>query len=438
MVPAQYLTDWTVGPWGSEGSFTKSLIEGNYASQYLHRYGYQAGETPWNDGNAMRGDILMGIAGASPGSYVGSTSGSTQTSSKIAFGHVDRAYIRSTVGIGLQYYTQSGMGMRFDSGGGSNSWTVNASLAEFNVANFDVTTTSNVDLQVSGASNWSTTGAFTGSSAGWQWDADDFSYNAVDNSAYGHDFLSNGHTTAGMRINKQGGANEILRLDFSPTTNPGDGYYYVRFYSDSSTMGSIRGTDASTDPVFYSWHSSNFEYCERSSDSTSGDATTSVTAQAIGHVKYVSGGADYGEWMQAGDVDQWKPYTEGLNEGRSTLGLPEGLIVYVRGGKFYKSPGGTAMVVTHRAIVVGNEVEGKWPKSEGQVLSFIGQVPVFVKGPCSDGDYLIPHETEDGAARAVAPGAIEFSQYQQAIGTAWGAAEAHDGVTLVLCAVGKK
>lgn len=71
LVPASSIGDWTAGPWGSEGGFTVSTVAGNYAPQYLHRYGYQATEAGWNDGNCMRGDLIMGQAGASPGGYIG-------------------------------------------------------------------------------------------------------------------------------------------------------------------------------------------------------------------------------------------------------------------------------------------------------------------------------------------------------------------------------
>lgn len=72
LVPAASITDWTAGPWGSKGSFTVSETEGNYAPQYLHRYGYDSSENTWNDQGAMRGSIIMGRTGMSPGSYLDS------------------------------------------------------------------------------------------------------------------------------------------------------------------------------------------------------------------------------------------------------------------------------------------------------------------------------------------------------------------------------
>jgi hypothetical protein len=73
LVPADAITDWTAGPWGSKGSFTVSEIEGNYAPQYLHRYGYQSGENDWNDQNIMRGHLVLGKSGATEGGYLDSS-----------------------------------------------------------------------------------------------------------------------------------------------------------------------------------------------------------------------------------------------------------------------------------------------------------------------------------------------------------------------------
>lgn len=48
-----------------------STKEGNHFSQYLHRDGYISGD-PHNDGNAMRGNLVIGRRASSAGSYLGS------------------------------------------------------------------------------------------------------------------------------------------------------------------------------------------------------------------------------------------------------------------------------------------------------------------------------------------------------------------------------
>ena len=57
-----------------------STKEGNHFSQYLHRDGYISGD-PHNDGNAMRGDLVIGRKASSAGNYLGD--GDTY---KISFG----------------------------------------------------------------------------------------------------------------------------------------------------------------------------------------------------------------------------------------------------------------------------------------------------------------------------------------------------------------
>ena len=75
------------------------------------------------------------------------------------------------------------------------------------------------------------------------------------------------------------------------------------------------------------------------------------------------------------------------------------------------------MVVTGRAMIVGNEVaaEVESEKLLGAQVSFIGQVPVIVEGPCSQGD-LIP--TEGNICKAVPQDIVTFEQYRSAVGTA--------------------
>lgn len=60
------IAGWTNCAW-SNNSFVASNISGNYAPQYLHRYGYQAGENTWNDKNAFLGDFVLAKSGASEG-----------------------------------------------------------------------------------------------------------------------------------------------------------------------------------------------------------------------------------------------------------------------------------------------------------------------------------------------------------------------------------
>lgn len=60
---------------GNSGRFIESTVSGNYLPQYLHRDGYTSGGTidsGMNDSNALRGNLMLGLDGGVPGSYIGS------------------------------------------------------------------------------------------------------------------------------------------------------------------------------------------------------------------------------------------------------------------------------------------------------------------------------------------------------------------------------
>ena len=159
-----------------------------------------------------------------------------------------------------------------------------------------------------------------------------------------------------------------------------------------------------------------------------------------GSAMFVSGFADFGEFIEVGDINEWP------ERGQKTwkLGLPEGYVVWVNNNKFYKESKGTStpMVVTDRAIVLGNglpAVKGSGVEATGEVLSFIGQLPVFITGPSKNGDLLIP-VADENFCRCISKDEITFQEYMSAVGTAWEDREDPGENTLhrVMCAIGKK
>lgn len=218
----------------------------------------------------------------------------------------------------------------------------------------------------------------------------------------------------------------IYLSDYEASGAPDNsGRKWVSFYANSagSLKGSIRG-GGFIEAAFVT------------------DSGTSPATGASGQVNiasydcvYASGGADYGEWLAIGDLDEWGINREDtLANINGRLGLPEGWVVYVRDNAFWKEGPGTPMVVTQRAMVVGNEREHKDPYI-GEILSFIGQVPVIVNGPVKSGDFLIPSGSMFCTAKD--PATITFEEYMKVIGTAWeNKEEAEQG--LVLCAIGVK
>lgn len=68
-IDAEDIVGWTKDAPDS-GQYTKSNIPGNYAPQYLHRDGYNSGtDSGLNDENVMRGDLALGVEGATAGNY---------------------------------------------------------------------------------------------------------------------------------------------------------------------------------------------------------------------------------------------------------------------------------------------------------------------------------------------------------------------------------
>ena len=123
---------------------------------------------------------------------------------------------------------------------------------------------------------------------------------------------------------------------------------------------------------------------------------------------------------------------------REIFGLEEGMVVYIREAMIWRDGPGTPMVITNRACLVGNAT---WKDDgfSGEVVSFMGQVPVVISGDVDDGDYLFPEENH---CIAIKKEDITFDQYKGVIGTAWNTIEIIGDIdgefTKVLCAIGVK
>mgnify|MGYP003627136762 FL=1 len=189
--------------------------------------------------------------------------------------------------------------------------------------------------------------------------------------------------------------------------------------SGSQTLrGRIRGTSGSGATAFQA-------------DGTNGGGTV----DSVGEVVYASGGADFGEWIEMGDLEEWNPNQDQLDYMEAhapLLGLPEGWVCYVRNNKFHKEGPGTPMVVTKSSFVVGNEYDKE--DYIGEIFSFAGQIGVIVKGDVNDGDFLIP--SGDYYCTGISPDEITFKDYMKVIGTAWTGNDKDFGK--VLCAIGVK
>jgi len=224
---------------------------------------------------------------------------------------------------------------------------------------------------------------------------------------------------------------DILRLELSNISSPTEINNWVQFRADGTSRGSIQGASASTaylaiyvptrpDPLYWAVRDD-------------GDKLTT----ASGYVQYTSGAEDFGEWIPLGDESEWNITEEAKIEflKSSILPVQEGLTLYVRDSKVWRSGPGRGMIVTHRAIMIGNQ-NYKEEEKLGIIMSFIGQVPALVEGAVEDGDLILPVEGANHC-RAINPDQISFADYRKAIGTAWGKKLTPE-VGLVNCAIGIK
>jgi len=403
LVPAASLTDWTAGPWGARGGYVTSAIEANYAPQYLNRYGYQSGENLFNDYNCMRGDLLIGQYpvsvgedGQIPGKYVGTTSGTTTTTSyKLAFSHPDVAYMYMDRQTNTLHMVSA----------------ITGGAVEIE-ADGDITLDSEDDILLDAVDNVAVTAGTDFTVAVGN------SINAQVTNRVVFDCLS---TTAGnpaFYISADTStADSILELAIDGNFSTGE--RFVEFADDGGRLGSIRAVNASapafgTSGALYAW------------DSSGGGLRVDVPAG--GGAQYVSGNSDFAEYVLVGNLDEWE-----LEDCEVQAGIPVGTIVYVRDMALWRDGPGSPMLVSRQACIVGNAVPEEMEK-KCELLSFIGQVPAMCHGPCESGDYLIP---EGNHVVAVSPDKISFTEHLRVIGTAW-TSKTSEEPGLVLCAVGKK
>ena len=131
-----------------------------------------------------------------------------------------------------------------------------------------------------------------------------------------------------------------------------------------------------------------------------------------GNVQYQSSGSDYAELLERLD------YKEEIRTGD---------VVGVFGGKVSKRTEGAdwVMAISDQAIVLGNAVYDGTEENY-EITSFIGQVPVWVRGTVAKGDYILASGENDGTAIAVSPPNITPEQSNRIVGRAWEAKETEE------------
>ena len=139
-------------------------------------------------------------------------------------------------------------------------------------------------------------------------------------------------------------------------------------------------------------------------------------------VAYVSGSADYAEW---------------LKKANPTEKFSFGDVVAVKGGNISKmtDEADHYMVISMAPIVLGNmPIKGK--EADYEKVAFLGQVPVKVKGVIHIGDYILPSGLNDGIAVAVSKADMTTRQYQKVIGVAWSDGYSPTSYSMINVAIG--
>ncbi|MCP4144663.1 MAG: hypothetical protein GY752_05195, partial [bacterium] len=139
----------------------------------------------------------------------------------------------------------------------------------------------------------------------------------------------------------------------------------------------------------------------------------SIEGNGNGGVQYGTSGADYAE-----ELERLHPKEE----------IEEGHVVGVVGGKISKRTDGAdwVMVVSSNAAVVGNKSPYDSLQALREIVSFIGQAPVHVRGKVAKGDYIIASGENDGTAIAVAPQDLQPEQGRLIVGRAWEAKDTEE------------
>ena len=146
-----------------------------------------------------------------------------------------------------------------------------------------------------------------------------------------------------------------------------------------------------------------------------------IDGNSSGGVNFKSPGADFAEWLPRLDLQE---------------DIEAGDIVGVVSGKVTRDTPNSdrIMVVSTAPIVLGNMP----PESEEhcyEQVSFVGQVPVKVRGSVNSGDYIVASGLNDGTGVAVSPEAMTANQHSLVAGQAWESSST-PGIKLINTVVG--
>lgn len=153
---------------------------------------------------------------------------------------------------------------------------------------------------------------------------------------------------------------------------------------------------------------------------TPSDAVGTIQGN-VGGVSYVSGSADFAEWIPRQNPDEI---------------ISAGDIVGVAGGKVSRNLSKVeyVQVVSTAPAFAGND-PGLGKHDQYALVAMMGQVPVKVIGAVTAGDYIVASGHDDGTGVAVPQERMTPEDYRLAVGRAW-ESSAEQAVKLIRTAVG--
>lgn len=198
----------------------------------------------------------------------------------------------------------------------------------------------------------------------------------------------------------------IMHINSTPPIN----VFWLKFGSDG---GVIRRNGDTTDPF------GNMD-AFRAIDHSGAEDNYGRSKSGL---QFLSANSDFAEYFDVEHEDFLKYESDG------TIDLPEGIVVYVRDNKCRSELPGVPMVVSKSALLAGNMTDGM-----NNLLSFSGQINIFVEGKVDAGDLLVP---KGNICVAIKKDKVTMSQYIDAIGRAAESSE-EDGLKKVNCLIGVK
>jgi hypothetical protein len=239
---------------------------------------------------------------------------------------------------------------------------------------------------------------------------------------------------------------DVLKLDFENLEMPQAVNNWIQFVADGTSRGAIQGT--TTDEMGIAGSGGFFLYStwealdpnDPAGPPTMGPTSTwavgmddpisalnedgyyTQMTSSWGNIQIVSGNADYGEFFEVGDESEWSDCLYGSAPSGAIFGIEEGIVVWVHNRKFYRKKInglGVPMFITKRSIAVGDGtalLKENPDDRVGEVLSFIGQLPVVISGEASVGDLVRPIDGENHCM-CISKESASLQDYMSAMGT---------------------